>query len=342
MISISNLSKDYGTGPVVRDVSFSVPEGSFVVLLGPSGCGKSTMLRMLAGLEQPTGGSIHFDKTLVSDPTHNLAAERRGVGLVFQSYALWPHMTVAGNIDWPLKVAGIAATERRKRTTDALAMMGIGDLAERYTNEISGGQQQRVALARMIAPRPRVMLFDEPLSNLDAALRVEMRHELSRLHAETGATSVYVTHDQVEAMTLATHVAVFNRGRIEQFAPPMDLLNRPASAFVARFIGSPAANLIPIRDGAWFGRLYDPVLGGRTGEAMVRPEDMGIRIKAGAGTLGAKRLEVIVMAGQLLVTGLTEYGARLSAIVSRDTQVPETFHFVLPTITPTIFPTAEI
>ncbi|SDI28922.1 ABC transporter ATP-binding protein [Alloyangia pacifica] len=344
MISIDALCKDYGSGPVVRDVSLAVPEGAFLVLLGPSGCGKSTMLRMLAGLEQPSGGTIRFGDTLVADGARlSLPAEKRGAGLVFQSYALWPHMTVAGNVDWPLKVAGMAASERGKRVSEALEMMGIGDLAGRYTAEISGGQQQRVALARMIAPRPRVMLFDEPLSNLDAALRVEMRHELARLHAETGATSVYVTHDQVEAVTLASHVAVLNRGRIEQFSPPMELLDHPASAFVARFVGTPAANLIPVRAGAWFGRLPDPALAGRSGEALVRAENLEIATAPlrDRACVKAQRLEVIPMAGRLLVTGQVDDSLRLTASVPRDAKLPESFCFVLPQHIPTIFPQGD-
>ncbi|HBM61661.1 MAG TPA: ABC transporter ATP-binding protein [Citreicella sp.] len=341
MIAIDRLTKDYGTGPVVRDISLSVRPGAFLVLLGPSGCGKSTILRMLAGLEAPTAGTIRFgDRLVAQGGALSLPAEKRGAGLVFQSYALWPHMTVAGNVDWPLKVAGMAAPERRRRVGEALEMMGIAELAGRHTGEISGGQQQRVALARMIAPRPPVMLFDEPLSNLDAALRVEMRHELARIHAETGATSVYVTHDQVEAMTLATDVAVLNRGRIEQFAPPMQLLDQPASAFVARFVGTPPANLVAVRDGAWFGHHPAPQLAGRTGLAMVRAEDLRLTDSPAPGSLPAERIEVIPMAGQWLVTARVE-GQRLTAVVPRGTALPDRFHILLPDSCPTIFPEGD-
>ncbi|TKA94488.1 ABC transporter ATP-binding protein, partial [Cereibacter changlensis] len=262
MITLSHLGKTFGGAQAVADISLTVPEGAFLVLLGPSGCGKTTILRMLAGLEHPTAGEIRFGDTTVADASRGYVMEpgSRNAGLVFQSYALWPHMTVAGNIDWPLRVANLGREERRARAAEAMEMLGVAGLAARYPGEISGGQQQRVAIARMIAPRPRVLLFDEPLSNLDATLRVEMRTELMRVHRATGATAVYVTHDQIEAMTMATHVAVMNGGRIEQFDPPERLLSDPASAFVARFIGTPPANLIPVRDGAWFGRMPDPAL----------------------------------------------------------------------------------
>ena len=243
MIRIENLAKTFGTFRAVDDISFDVPQGSFLVLVGPSGCGKSTMLRMLAGLELPSGGQVQFDDAVVSngDQGWMIDPAKRNTGLVFQSYALWPHMTVAGNVDWPLKVAGMSKPDRQARVAEVLQMLGIETLAARYPNEISGGQQQRVAIARMIAPRPGVPLFDEPLSNLDAKLRVEMRTELLRVHRATGATSVYVTHDQVEAMTMATHVAVLNGCRVEQFGSPEDLVRNPATAFVATFVGTPPA-----------------------------------------------------------------------------------------------------
>jgi len=290
------------------------------------------MLRMLAGLETPTSGHIRFGSTVVADGRRQMPPHRRGAGLVFQSYALWPHMTVAGNVDWPLKVAKVA--DRATRVSDALKMMGIADLAERYPSEISGGQQQRVALARMIAPRPRFMLFDEPLSNLDAALRVEMRHEIARLHAATGATAVYVTHDQTEAMTLATHVAVLNKGRVEQFAPPREILANPASAFVARFVGTPPANLVPIRNGAWFARLPDPALRGATGHAMVRAEDLALS-SPGPRSIAAKVIETIPMAGQQLVT-LGVEGARIILIAPAPPSTNEV-HVALPAAPSALF-----
>jgi iron(III) transport system ATP-binding protein len=245
-IEIRCLVKRFGAFTAVDDVGIAVPRGAFLVLVGPSGCGKSTLLRMLAGLETPTEGEIVFMGRTVSDSKRGLVVDAgaRDAGLVFQSYALWPHMTVGGNIDWPLKVARWPRADRAARVDEVLGLLGISELKDRYPAEISGGQQQRAAIARTIGPRPSILLFDEPLSNLDAKLRIEMRSELMRIHRATGATSVYVTHDQVEAMTMASHVAVLNNGRVEQFGAPLDLLEDPQTTFVATFLGTPPANLI--------------------------------------------------------------------------------------------------
>ena len=246
-VTVTGLRKDFGDSKAVDGISFTVPAGAFLVLLGPSGCGKTTTLRMLAGLEQPTGGQISFGDRVIArgDGTANVPAAQREAGLVFQSYALWPHKTVRDNVEWPLKVAKWAAGRRRERVAEVLELLAISELAERYPGEISGGQQQRVAIARMIAPEPKILLFDEPLSNLDAKLRVDTRGELMRIHRATGATSVYVTHDQVEAMTMATHVALMKDGRIEQFGAPRQLLENPRTAFTSTFIGTPPANVLP-------------------------------------------------------------------------------------------------
>ncbi|MFB9070128.1 ABC transporter ATP-binding protein [Citricoccus parietis] len=246
-MTVTGLRKDFGGSVAVDGISFTVPAGAFLVLLGPSGCGKTTTLRMLAGLEQPTGGQISFGDRVIArgDGTVNVPAAQREAGLVFQSYALWPHKTVRDNVEWPLKVAKWAAGRRRERVAEVLDLLAISELAERYPGEISGGQQQRVAIARMIAPEPKILLFDEPLSNLDAKLRVDTRGELMRIHRATGATSVYVTHDQVEAMTMATHVALMKDGRIEQFGSPRQLLENPRTAFTSTFIGTPPANVLP-------------------------------------------------------------------------------------------------
>ena len=214
-IEIRDVVKRFGPVAAVAGVDIAAPQGAFLVLVGPSGCGKSTMLRMLAGLEVPTEGEIVFNGDVVASGRGNIKpAGRRDAGLVFQSYALWPHMTVRRNVKWPLDVARWPADRRRARVDEVLGLLDIQELGDRYPSEISGGQQQRVAIARMIGPEPRILLFDEPLSNLDAKLRVEMRAELVRIHRATGATSVYVTHDQIEAMTMASHVAVMRwRGR---------------------------------------------------------------------------------------------------------------------------------
>ncbi len=247
-IELRGIHKHYDGTHVVKGVDLSLPPGSFLVLLGPSGCGKSTLLRMLSGLEAPTEGSLHILSREVANGQRGVIVQPgdRGLGLVFQSYALWPHMTVRQNVEWPLKIARKPDAERTARVNEVLKLLSIDMLAERYPSEISGGQQQRVAIARMLSPAPALLLFDEPLSNLDAKLRVEMRSELLRVHRTSGATSVYVTHDQIEAMTMATHVAVMKDGLVEQFGSPQELLDNPATAFVATFLGTPSANVLPV------------------------------------------------------------------------------------------------
>ena len=312
-IQIRNLVKSFGAFTAVKGVNISVPAGSFLVLVGPSGCGKSTLLRMLAGLESPSEGEIAFVGRTVSSGAGGVIADagRRNAGLVFQSYALWPHMTVAGNIAWPLKVAKWPREKREARVKEVLALLGIAALAERYPAEISGGQQQRVAIARTIAPEPSILLFDEPLSNLDAKLRIEMRSELMRIHRATGATSVYVTHDQVEAMTMATHVAVLNNGRVEQFGKPIDLLRNPQTTFVATFLGTPPANLLPVRrsgENLVFGEtaLASAALSGGRDEVQLlyRAEDVAVGAVAGAPTLTARFAEAAPIAGRTMVTAM--------------------------------------
>ncbi|NGP17015.1 ABC transporter ATP-binding protein [Devosia aurantiaca] len=329
MISIRNLVKSFGAANAVDDISFAVPEGAFLVLVGPSGCGKSTMLRMLAGLEQPSGGKVQFGDKVVSDGAKGWTIDpaQRDTGLVFQSYALWPHMTVAGNVDWPLKVAGLSKPDRQARVSEVLKMLGIEALGARYPNEISGGQQQRVAIARMIAPRPSILLFDEPLSNLDAKLRVEMRTELLRVHRATGATSVYVTHDQVEAMTMATHVAVLNHGKVEQFGTPEALVQNPATGFVATFVGTPPANLVPVS-------ALPPTLAFDLppgASAMYRPEDLSVTGIPVENSLAFDFAEASPVAGRTMLTG-TQGALRITAVVDAAPRftVGDKAHFVLP------------
>ncbi|WP_336814701.1 ABC transporter ATP-binding protein [Bosea sp. MMO-172] len=323
-IRISQLVKRFGDVAAVKDVNISVPRGAFLVLVGPSGCGKSTLLRMLAGLEEPSAGEIAFVGRTVSSGTGGVIADAgaRDAGLVFQSYALWPHMTVAGNIAWPLKVARWSKADRNARVEEVLALLGISALRDRYPAEISGGQQQRVAIARTIAPKPSILLFDEPLSNLDAKLRIEMRSELMRIHRATGATSVYVTHDQVEAMTMASHVAVLNHGRVEQFGAPIDLLRRPTTTFVASFLGTPPANLLPVT------RVQDRFVfadvalapaafaaGHERVQLLYRAQDIAVgRVGDGHQLVGrfaeaapiAGQSMVTVMVGDLRLTGMAE------------------------------------
>lgn len=287
-LRLDNLRKDFQATAAVDGISLEVPERAFLVLLGPSGCGKTTTLRMLAGLENPTGGEISFGGRTIAtgDGSVLVPPAKREAGLVFQSYALWPHKTVRENIAWPLTVAKWSKDRIGQRVAEVLDLLAITELADRYPGEISGGQQQRVAIARTIAPEPKFLFFDEPLSNLDAKLRVDTRGELMRIHRATRATSVYVTHDQVEAMTMATHIALLRDGRIEQFGTPQELLTDPATAFTATFIGTPPANVVPAvvenRCVSVFGVLCAPA-----------PE----------GTIDGDELQIMYRPGSLNLTG---------------------------------------
>jgi iron(III) transport system ATP-binding protein len=339
-ITLDGLGKDFGGSTALHEVSLEFPAGSFVVLLGPSGCGKTTTLRMLAGLEEPTRGTIRFGDRIVAngDTGASVPAEKRGLGMVFQSYALWPHMTVRNNIDWPLRVARWSATDRAARVDEVLGMLDIAVLANRYPAEISGGQQQRVAIARTIATRPQVLLFDEPLSNLDARLRVETRAELAEVHRATGGTSVYVTHDQVEALALATHIAVMRDGRVEQFGSPAELLERPATAFVASFLGTPPAVLLSgeASDG-WLRRsgvTIAPATGeGRPLQAMYRPQDVGI---SSSGHLPFEVKECTPLAGRYVVSGFSD-GDRVSIISESPVAAGTSARLVLPDVPTALF-----
>jgi multiple sugar transport system ATP-binding protein len=244
-LSLRQLRKSYGATHVIQGIDLEVHDGEFLVLVGPSGCGKSTTLRMMAGLEEISGGDLYIGEQRVND----VRPADRGAAMVFQSYALYPHMTVAENMGFALKMAGVGKAQRQEQVSRAAAALRITELLGRLPRDLSGGQRQRVAIGRAIVRQPQVFLFDEPLSNLDASLRVSMRIELTRLHKELGTTMVYVTHDQVEAMTMGTRIAVFNQGRIEQVGAPMDLYNAPANLFVAGFLGSPSINLLPRPDG---------------------------------------------------------------------------------------------
>jgi multiple sugar transport system ATP-binding protein len=242
-VTLENVRKIYDSAPghvVVRDVSLRVDDGEFVVLVGPSGCGKTTTLRMIAGLESVTGGRLLIDDRVVND----VPPKDRDIAMVFQNYALYPHMTVRENMAFALVLRKLAKSDIATRVSQAADVLGLTDVLERTPKELSGGQRQRVAIGRAIVRQPRVFLFDEPLSNLDAKLRLEMRREIARLHRELDATMIYVTHDQVEAMTLGDRIAVMNRGAIQQVDAPRALYDHPANRFVATFIGSPAMNMI--------------------------------------------------------------------------------------------------
>ena len=239
-VKITGLHKHFGGVHAVRGVDLDIPDGEFTVLVGPSGCGKSTLLRAIAGLEEVDSGTIEIDGEIVND----MPPRGRDVAMVFQDYALYPHMTAFANISLSLRARGMAKPEIELRVKRVAEMLGIIGLLDRYPRQLSGGQRQRVAIGRAIVREPRIFLFDEPLSNLDAELRVQMRVEIAKLHEDVGATMIYVTHDQVEAMTMADKIVVLRAGRIEQVGAPLDLYNRPANRFVAGFIGSPKMNFL--------------------------------------------------------------------------------------------------
>ena len=241
-LELSGIRKSFGATEVLKGIDLTVEDGEFVAFVGPSGCGKSTLLRLICGLDEITAGQMAIDGEIVND----VPAARRGIAMVFQSYALYPHMTVEQNMGYALRLAGTPKAEIRQRVEAAAKVLRIDQYLERKPRQLSGGQRQRVAIGRAIVREPRIFLFDEPLSNLDAALRVEMRIEIARMKERLGTTMVYVTHDQVEAMTLADKIVVLNAGRVEQIGSPLDLYNKPVNRFVAGFIGNPRMNFLAL------------------------------------------------------------------------------------------------
>ena len=285
-ISFRNVIKRYGKGPkanqVIHGVSAEIHDGEFVVIVGPSGCGKSTLLRMVAGLEEISGGELRIGDRVVND----LEPAQRDIAMVFQNYALYPHMTNYENMAYGLKIAKVPKEEIQRRVDKAAKILELSHLLERKPRELSGGQRQRVAMGRAIVRQPQVFLFDEPLSNLDAKLRGQTRIEIQKLHAELGITSLFVTHDQVEAMTLAQRMIVMNAGNVEQFGTPEEVYHQPASTFVAGFIGSPPMNLLKNAPGGQAGRILG-----------IRPEHIDLAASGGwqfqvetVELLGAERL----------------------------------------------------
>jgi ABC-type sugar transport system ATPase subunit len=305
-VRIDHLNKSFGSVDVLKDINLTIEDGSFVVLVGPSGCGKSTLLRTIAGLETVSGGEIKIGDKLVNE----LAPAAREIAMVFQSYALYPHMDVYGNMAFGLKFAGTPKAEIDRRVNEAARILKLDALMKRRPRELSGGQRQRVAIGRAIVREPKVFLFDEPLSNLDAALRVNTRIEIAKLHKMLKATIVYVTHDQVEAMTLADKIVVMSKGKIEQAGKPLDLYYKPANMFVAGFIGSPAMNFLEgevaqVTDKGYAVRLSDNSTVNYTGNGVkkgnkvtlgVRPEHLDLGDKGDLKLEG--RIDIVERLGE--------------------------------------------
>jgi len=293
-ITIKNLTKRFGNVAAVNNVSLTIEPGAFLTLLGPSGCGKTTLLRCVAGLEDPEGGEIYIGNQLVFSYAQGISLPpgQRDLGLVFQNYALWPHMKVYQNMTFALEIQKLPKAEIEKRVKESLAEVKMEGFEDRYPREMSGGQQQRIALARMLAYRPKVFLMDEPLSNLDARLRMDMRAELKRLHHIAGATTIYVTHDQVEALTMSSNIAVMKEGVIQQMDTPDVIYHYPANLFVADFIGNPKVNLlegvVDGRNSVNLGKFKISIdTQHTTGEVVVavRPEDIAISTKPVPGAV---------------------------------------------------------
>ncbi|WP_412050098.1 ABC transporter ATP-binding protein [Hoeflea sp. Naph1] len=317
VLTISDVRKHYGGQNVLKGVSIDITDGEFLVLVGPSGCGKSTLLRMIAGLEEINGGTISIEGEIINE----LAPKDRDIAMVFQSYALYPHMTVAQNMDYALRLKKIPRKDRDDRIARVAEILGLTPYLDRMPKQLSGGQRQRVAMGRAIVRDPAVYLFDEPLSNLDAKLRVQMRFEVKQNHARLKTTTVYVTHDQVEAMTMADRIVVMNDGRIEQIGTPLELYDNPANLFVAGFIGSPAMNMIEgtVADGLFtaadgttikLGDLRnqvsgDIVLGLRPEHFVLDPAGIEVDVLAVEPT-GAETQVMIRLAGQPVILTLRE------------------------------------
>ena len=331
-LELKQVTKTFGTTNVIKGIDLALNTGEFIVFVGPSGCGKSTLLRMIAGLEKVSTGEVHIDGVSVND----VPAAERGLAMVFQSYALYPHMSVRQNLSFGLENLKTPKPEIQRRVAEAARMLRMEQLLERRPGQLSGGQRQRVAIGRAVVREPKIFLFDEPLSNLDAELRVQMRVEIGNLHQRLGNTMIYVTHDQVEAMTMADRIAVLRDGRLEQFGRPLDLYNRPANLFVAGFIGSPRMNFLGgkvagVRDGG----LSVALDGGGTVEVPcvpagaavglpvklgVRPEHIGV-VDGGAGdvTLAVNITEQL--GGESYLHGTLASGEALSVRLMGQTQV---------------------
>ncbi|MFD1911133.1 ABC transporter ATP-binding protein [Halodurantibacterium flavum] len=298
-LTLEKITKTFGTFEAVRSVSLDVKEGEFMVFVGPSGCGKSTLLRMIAGLENTSGGDIVIDGKRVND----LAPVKRGIAMVFQSYALYPHMSVYENIAFPLRVEGAPEAEIRRKVDEAARILHLETRMNQKPGNLSGGQRQRVAIGRAIVREPKIFLFDEPLSNLDAALRADMRIELTRLHKQLGSTMIYVTHDQVEAMTMADRIVVLNGGIIAQVGAPLELYHKPQNVFVAGFIGNPRMNFLPVTCHAVSDAGIEVILEDRRLTIPVRvPAGQSAALQGKAMTLGIRPEHVVLGEGEAQMT----------------------------------------
>ncbi|MPR12752.1 ABC transporter ATP-binding protein [Microvirga tunisiensis] len=327
-LSLSNVKKHFGRVEVIRGVDLSVDDGEFVVFVGPSGCGKSTLLRMISGLEDISAGVLRIGDRIVNE----VPPARRGVAMVFQSYALYPHLNVRDNMGFGLKVRKVPVDERARRVGEAARTLKLESLLDRLPRELSGGQRQRVAIGRAIVGNPEVFLFDEPLSNLDAELRVHMRSEIASLHKRLGSTMIYVTHDQIEAMTLADKIVVLRDGLVEQVGTPRELYERPDNLFVAQFIGSPKMNILPI--GSVAGAL--PAHPYRASHVGMRPEDLELTDPGSGLVSGRVLLSEYTGASSLLHVELPDGEVFLvaydSQLIDADTTVgltiaPDRLHF---------------
>ena len=308
IVSIRALTKKFADAAAVDDLHLDIGDGEFVSLLGPSGCGKTTTLRLLAGFLQPDGGEIRVGGAVVSSPSLLVPPERRNMSMIFQSYAVWPHMTVAQNVAYGLKFKKLTKLEIEKKVAKLLGIVHLADMKDRYSAELSGGQQQRVALARALVVEPQILLMDEPLSNLDANLREEMRFEIRRLHEEFKITTVYVTHDQAEAMATSDRIAVLNRGRLVQVGPPAEIFDRPKTRFVAEFVGK--ANIVSGRlDGDGRSILSDGV--------KIRLADAGAVAPSSEVSVCLRPHNIKLVAGQDAVRQLTDQGYNLFSGVIR-------------------------
>ena len=321
-LTVENVSKYFGEVIAVDGISFEAADGEFLALLGPSGCGKTTVLRLIAGFERVTEGAIAFDGRVVSSAETHTPAESRRVGIVFQSYALWPHMTVARNVGYPLQVAGVPGAEYRRRVKETLELVGLGKLGDRRPAELSGGQRQRVALARCLIMEPAVVLLDEPLANLDVHLRAAMEEEFAEFHRKTGSTTLYITHDQAEAMALADRIAVMDEGRIVQVADPVGLYDCPANLMVADFIGEGSTVPAKVTGKAVDGRCPVSLFGVETtlrcgsGEVpreayvCLRPENLAIAVPGTGNTISCRVVRAVYRGG---VTAVEVVPANASA-----------------------------